>query len=187
MRYSVLLLSSVGMACASSGSNPPPPPVTTTQQVRVGSGMGDGLSFNISGNTSTIEGSLPYAIDRVWSTLPAVYDSLGIPVSSSDPASRTLANTGMRIRRRLKNTPLTRYFDCGNTQGGPSAETYELTVAVTTRLSSASPSTTTVATMIEASGRPVSFSGDPVNCVSKTNLERAIFEGVKARLAQPSP
>jgi uncharacterized Zn-binding protein involved in type VI secretion len=40
---------------------------------------------------------------------------------------------------------------------------------------------TTVSTTIQATGRPVSFAGDPVRCTSTGTLEARIVEALKAR------
>jgi hypothetical protein len=110
-----------------------------------------------------------------WKKLSTVYDSIGIPVTSSDPGQGVLGNDNFKIRRRLKDVPLTRYLDCGSTQGGPSAETYDIIMIVKTYLQP-SAGGTMATTFLQASGRPVSLSGNFVNCASTGRLEARIGE-----------
>jgi hypothetical protein len=75
----------------------------------------------------------------VWVALKTTYDSLAIPISTIDPATHTMGNTTMRVRRRLGNIAMSKYINCGNTQGGPSADTYEIVLSVVTRAEAAEP------------------------------------------------
>jgi hypothetical protein len=119
--------------------------------------------------------------EAVWSVLPAAYESLGIPLSVSDPATRTLGNTGFNVRRRLGSVPLVRYIDCGSTQGGPSAETYDVRLVINSVVRPGE-GATTVATTVEAMGKPVAFSGEYIRCSSTGVLEARVADAIKARL-----
>ncbi|MGH7712462.1 MAG: hypothetical protein ACREOG_14325 [Gemmatimonadaceae bacterium] len=177
MRASSLLFLASIFACASSGAVSEQP---VTPQTR-GAGLGDGRTMTTT--TSSISGELPFPVERVWAILPSVYDSLGVPATDVNASTRIVGNSGLKVRRRLGALPLSRILDCGTTQGGPSAETYEIVMTIRTRLQPAGASATTLATEIEASGRPVSFAGNDVRCMSKTTLEKRIFETVKQRLS----
>jgi hypothetical protein len=122
-------------------------------------------------------------IDQVWRVLPAVYESLEIPVDQMDTATRVIGNQSLKARRRLGGAPLTRFFDCGRTQGGANAETYELHLSILTRVTQDALEVTTVSTAIQATGRPISFAGDPVRCTSTGALESRIIEALKALAA----
>ena len=113
--------------------------------------------------------------DRVFQSLAAAYDSVGIPVTISSPAQGLIGNDGYKLRRRLKDTPLTRYLDCGSTQGGPSAETYEVMMIVRTQLQRKN-DRVHATTLLDASARPVSLSGNWVKCGSTGRLEALIGE-----------
>jgi hypothetical protein len=125
--------------------------------------------------------TIAYPVDQVWRVLPGVLDSLGIPVSLSDPAKHLIGNDGLNLRRRLGNTTLDRFIDCGNTQGSPSANSYEVHLAVRTTVSP-DPAGSVLSTTVVAMGRPVSFSGDYVRCSSTGALESRIADGARARL-----
>ena len=163
--------------CASSGttgsSNVPDgsPVAPTTRIVGVQSSMD--LRTNPSLSRGVVVVDAPLA--EVWRALVAAYDSVGIPVTISMPAQGLIGNDGYKLRRRLKDVPLTRYLDCGSTQGGPSAETYEVLLMVRTQLRQ-TPDGVTATTLLDASARPVAISGDYVKCGSTGRLEARIGE-----------
>lgn len=114
-------------------------------------------------------------IDRVWRALPAVYDSLGIPVDRLEHDKHIIGNPGFELRRRLGGVPLRRYLDCGDAQGGPSADTYEVTLSVLTELQPTETGTS-AATVVQATARPVTFAGERTACKSTGRLERRVAE-----------
>lgn len=163
-------------ACASSGPavGAAPPP----QTVRVTS-----TSISSVSSTTANIGSLPYSMDRIWAELPAVFDVLGIPLNTLDVPNRTIGNNGFKVRRRLKDVPLSRYIECGSMQGEPSADTYEVYLSVITRLDpEGKGATTTVTTTVDAQARPVALAGQYTSCASKGNLEQTILDRVRMRL-----
>lgn len=180
MRSSTLLFLAGVFACASSGSVSEQP--VTPQTTRV-VGSAGALSVTTTTTSSSISGELPFPIERVWAILPSVYDSLGVAPDEVNASTYVVGKSGLKVRRRLGALPLVRILDCGTAQGGPSAETYEIVMTIRTRLRPASAGATTLATELEASGKPVSFAGDNVRCMSKRTLEQQIFDTVKRRLS----
>jgi hypothetical protein len=168
-------------ACASSGgagSGSPGPEQTVhiagmnnSRGLRVNTGATDGPRIEV------VLGS----IDRVWAALPAVYDSLQIPVTDRDEGEHRIGNQGLRARGRLGGVPLTRYFNCGNSQGGPNAETYQLHISVLTFAKAQGSATTVMATTLQATARPVTLSGEAVQCSSTGALENRILAMVRER------
>lgn len=168
----LLLGASTFAAC---GPRPQATPSTTTsiQTSRVSSAGGTTTLTTLAELRRGIA-RIPAPVDVVWRALRTSYDSLGIPVTRVDVSERVVANDGVKLRRRLGKVPLTRYLDCGSAQAGPNAETYEVHLAVTTRLQPDSAGGTTATTMLQASARPVLFAGDHVACGSTGELERSI-------------
>jgi hypothetical protein len=123
---------------------------------------------------------VPASIDRIWAVLPAVYDSLQIPVTDRDETEHRIGNQGLRVRGRLGGVPLTRYFNCGSSQGGPNAETYQLHISVLTFARAQGPATA-MATTLQATARPVTLSGEAVQCSSTGALENRIVAMVRER------
>src|SRR5687767_12543916 len=122
MRYSPLLftLSIAALAgCASSGTPDVSEGPTATQSTRI-IGVQSQTEMRTTSTVARGVVIVHNSLANTWSALQAAYDSVGIPVTTSNPGEGVLGNDGFKVRRRLKNVPLLRYLDCGNTQGGPS-------------------------------------------------------------------
>jgi hypothetical protein len=132
-----------------------------------------------------VRNTLNVPIDAVWRVLPAVFDSLAIPANTLDPAIHVFGNSGFRLTKRLGKTPLGQFIDCGQTQGFPSAETYEVDLAVMTQLHPGPEAgTTTLAASVDASARPQTYRAEFTRCTSKGELEKRIAERIRAEVAR---
>jgi hypothetical protein len=138
----------------------------------------------MTSNTVARVDTLWSGFDRTWKFMPAVFATLEIPIESYNSESGVIGNSGLKLYRRLGKIPLTRALDCGQTQIGPNADSYEVVLSVLTKVQRArgDTSNTTVATTIEAAARPIQFRGDPVRCSSKGLLEARIVEVLKVHL-----
>ena len=123
-----------------------------------------------------------FPIDRVWGALKIVYDSLGIPRDNLDDGLHVIGHSGVKAHRKLGIIPLLRIIDCGSTQGTPSADTYDIQIAVLTHLTPGAGGVTNVTTQVEAAGRPMAFAGEYVRCSTKGVLEATLVDAVRARL-----
>lgn len=179
MRAAVILSMIMYSGCASSHTAAGRP--TTDERVRI-VGSGGSIQLSILPTVAARVDTVLSPLDQVWRVLPAVYDSLAIPVASLDAANHVIGNPGMMVRRRLGNVPLTRYLECGSAQGAPSAETYEIRLSVLTRAYAGADGSTTVTTTIEATGRPVTFAGEYARCSSTGALESRLVSTLKAQL-----
>jgi hypothetical protein len=167
-------------ACASGGGVGGGAPASQTLGVFSPSGT---ITMNVPGNDQSHSQSIPFSVDRVWSALPVIYDSLGISVQRLDPTRHTIGNDGFAVRRRLKSTPLSRFLDCGSSQLGPNADDYDVRLAVVTEVHSVEGGTA-VTTSVVASAKPANYAQDPSACSSRGLLEQRIIDGVRARLAR---
>lgn len=126
---------------------------------------------------------MPFGVASVWVALRAAYDSLSLPVGSVDEASHTLGTPArVRVVRRLGKIPLSKFLNCGDTQGRPAADSYEVQLTVQTTLQPVNSATTTVLTTVVAEARPITFSGEYARCTSTGALETALTETVKSQL-----
>jgi hypothetical protein len=126
--------------------------------------------------------TLPVTPDQVWKLLPGVLDTLGIPVGTLEPASRTIGNSGLKIRGRLRGVPLSRYIDCGNsTQIGPNADSYDVNLVFLAEVRPAQGGST-VRVTLQAVAKPVNFAQDYSQCSTKGMLESRFFDILSARL-----
>jgi len=182
MRLGLLLSLAVLTACASSASSTSQS-TRQTVQVSDGSSGAVGSLLNVNTHTDANNTTVQYSLDKVWAALPVAFDSLAIPVTDFDAKAYTIGNTGFKVRRRLGRTQLTRYLECGQTQIGPNAESYEITLAVMTKvMPGAGTTATNLSTTVEATGRPLAYAGATVRCTSKGTLEEALMNILKWQL-----
>jgi hypothetical protein len=179
MRPIGILSLGVFAACASSQ---PATRAGATESVHI-SGTGARVSSTrIAPSVTTSSVSLSFPLDSVWRALPATYESLGIAISDFDEKTHVIGNSGLKIRRRLGTTALSRYLDCGNTQMGPSADDYQINLSVLTQLSPGDSGRTVLTTNVDATAQGLQFAQQAVRCTSKGTIEARIVELVKGRL-----
>ena len=173
-----LLLASI-TACASnqqvSGSE--------SQAVRVTAPGGGELRLRANDQVNLV--IVSDTLTRVWSVLPAAYDSLGLTPDPTllDPKLRVIGTGSVKLRRKLGDAPLSRYIDCGNsTQIGPSADSYDIMLTVKTQLLPQPGGATGVSTIVEAAGKPMNFAQGYSSCGTTGKLEKAIGDVVRAKL-----
>jgi len=115
--------------------------------------------------------------------LPAVFDSIGIPVAMLDQTGRRLGNEAFKVRGRLKGVSLSRYIDCGNsTQVGPNADSYEVVLTMIAEVHPADAGASSLRHTFSALARPVNFSQDYSACLSKSVLETRFMTLLTAAL-----
>jgi hypothetical protein len=160
-------------ACASaSGAPSTTHPVVETARVTSGSQIG--MDMMATNTTHSVTVSAPLAV--VWSLLPAVFDSVGITVATSDPTTHEIGNRGFAVGRQIGGVMTSRFFDCGSNGGASSAFSYDLFVNIITVATPTTSAMTSVATQIDVRGRPVSTSGAWLQCASTGALEQKIAE-----------
>jgi hypothetical protein len=184
MRFvSLAILASVALgACASGGSGGAPVGSPSTQTIAV-VGPSGGAKISTPGEISSNTQTLPFSVDQVWRALPATFDTLGIPVQALDNVKHTIGNSGFAIRRRLKNVPLSRYIDCGNSQLGPSADDYDVRLTVLTDVK-ATDGGAVVTTSVQAVARPMNYAQEYSSCNTRGSLEQRIIDVLRGRLAR---
>lgn len=163
-----------GCASASGGSASP-----DRETVRV-TGAGN---LHMAAIDQTTDARVSFPVGKVWHALPAAFEKLGIPITQAEDATHTIANGGLKIRRVLGDAPLSRYIDCGTTQIGENADSYEVYLTITTRVDEEPASGLSILhTTFEAMARPIAFSREYSRCSSKGVLEKKLVEAVQAQL-----
>jgi hypothetical protein len=168
------------VACATA--NAPAGSPAATETIRVGGGAGGTMTAEIHPTVNAIGGAVPFTMDRTWAAVRTAYDSLALPVATFDPATHTIASPTLRLRRRLGEISLSKYINCGNTQGGQSADSYDIQLAIQTVLQVVDAGTTRVLSTVTAEGRPITLAGEYTHCTSTGNLERRVTELVNSQL-----
>jgi hypothetical protein len=163
-----------GCASASGGTASP-----DSETMRV-TGAGN---LHMAAMDQTTDAKISFPIGKVWHALPAAFEKLGLPITQADDATHTIANGGLKIRRVLGDAPLSRYIDCGTTQIGENADSYEVYLTVTAKVDEEATSGLSIMhTTFEAMARPIAFSRDYSRCNSKGVLEKKLVEAVQAQL-----
>ncbi|MDA1082575.1 MAG: hypothetical protein O2973_13070 [Gemmatimonadetes bacterium] len=165
-------------ACASGGtsaggSSP------ATQTFGIAGSASDRLT--ISPSTGPNINTVAFAPDMIWRILPAAFDSVSVPVTHVDPASKTIGNSGFKTRLRLGKTPLSRFIECGTTQIGPNADSYDVYMTLLVQVVPDGTGSRLVTTF-EASARPISFSQSYSRCSSRGTLESRLLAAITAQL-----
>jgi len=182
MRGITLLSLAALTACASGSSSTGAEP--QTMRIVGSGGLGSGSVGMRSASSTASVSKVAFPLDRAWRALPAVYDSLKIPPTTLDPKTHHFGNEGMKIRQRLGGVQLSKYIDCGQAQIGPSADSYDVFLNVTTTLSASSGAETAISTIVEAAARPLNFGQDYSRCTSKGTIENALSAIVTAKLME---
>lgn len=151
-------------ACATASG-----PVATREvsTVRV-QGVG---AFDIRRDDQSTSTTVAFPLEQVWRAMPAVFDSLEVPVGRVDPVEHVFGNEGVRIRKRIGGEAISKYFDCGTTQIGPNADSYDVMLILLTTLRPGPANTTIITITAEASARPVARSQPYAGCSSRATLD----------------
>lgn len=179
MRVPPLLILLASIACASGAA--PSGSGTSQETVRI---MGAGnTNLTLTSNAGAQVTKIEAPPEKVWIAMPAAFAKLGIPITDVDTVHQRIGNSGLKIRRQLGSTPLSRFIECGSTQIGDNADSYDvfLTVSSTVRRD---PDTglATLETLFESQAKPVAFSREYARCSTKGVLEQRIVEAVRAQL-----
>jgi hypothetical protein len=170
--FPLALLLACGPATVASGGR-------AQETVRV-AGAG---SFKTTSNATAHVDRLPFALGRVWKALPAAFEAVGVPITAIDTTNHVLSNGGLKVRRQLGSAPLGRLIDCGSTQIGENADTYDIYLTLQVQLESdEATGDTKLMTLLESMGKPVAFSGDYSRCSTRGVLEARLRDAVKAQI-----
>lgn len=173
------VLAVLGGCGGSPASSTTPTPRTET----IYTGGGGKLTVNPDngGMTKVIDAPL----EKLWRFLPTAYDSLSIPLSLIDPKKHVMGNDGFKLRQTLGRKRLSTYIECGTTQVGPNADSYEVHLTVLTNLEADGPTRTKLTTTLTAAAKPMQFAQDYSRCSSKSGIETRIAEIMTAAAARP--
>ncbi len=168
-------------ACGAPQTNPTPEPDHATEMIRVpvGTTTATAAQIDMVKPTAVI---IAKPLNVVWLQMAGVYDSLGLPLNTIDPAAHTIGNGNLQARRRLGTTPLHDYLNCGITQGASNTDSYDVRMSVISKLTADPSGGTSILTTVQAMGRPLSTSGDYLRCSSTGTLEIRIGEAVRSRV-----
>lgn len=176
----IAILALVVVAACGTKSNAGPT-VTRPESVRIVGGTGGTTSIATVQTDAPNVATLKLPVADVWAALPTIFESMAVPIEHLDHQSRIIGNQSFRVRRKLGAVPLSRYIDCGTTQGGPSAETYEVHLTVLAQATGTEdPAFSRITTTVQALARPINFTGDLIRCSTTGALESRLVTALKA-------
>ncbi|MBI3790838.1 MAG: hypothetical protein HY275_08165 [Gemmatimonadetes bacterium] len=182
----LILLAVAGCASAgSSGSSRPEGEAIVVQNTQniIQTGGANNIAIG-SGMTSIIQAATTHinlTADKVFGALSTTYESLSIPVTTMVTKDRMLGNLEFKARARLGSLPMRRLVDCGMQLGEPNADSYQIILSVSSEVKDNGDGSSTLATVVQATGRPVQFSGADVRCTTLGELEKRIATIVQAK------
>ena len=178
MRAAYLLSLAALSACASSTVNTGSREAET---VRIAGSQGGQLRVTSSAQAHVTRIAFP--MGKVWHALPAAFENLQIPITAVDTGTHTISNGGLKIRRVLGSAPLSRFIDCGSTQIGENADSYDIYLTVVSQVEE-DPATglAILHTFFESMARPIAFSREYSRCASRGELERRLAAAVMDQL-----
>jgi hypothetical protein len=120
--------------------------------------------------------------ERLWLHLPGVYDELGLTGGGAvTGAQHTFTRRNLRVVRGLPDLPLNRMVNCGTSLHGDAR--YEVSLTVTTVLRADGEDRSRVVTTVDAEGRQIGSSNNPVHCASTGAIESRIVQRLQHRIA----
>lgn len=122
--------------------------------------------------------------EEAWAELPAVYESLGLPLAFVDAERWELGNGGWSLPERLDGERPSHWLDCGRgIAATPNADAYDVVMSIRSGIT-ATASGSAVETALTGSAGPRDASGGVVACSSRGTLEERIGELLHERLAK---
>ncbi|MFI5228189.1 MAG: hypothetical protein ACHQWU_03915 [Gemmatimonadales bacterium] len=165
-------------ACAAPKVGPSPDGARQTMRIDTPTGE---IDLNLASGSDATAAKIAAPLERVWALLPGVYDSLGIPIGSVNSARHLIGHSALKIHQRLGGAYLSTYIDCGRSQIGESADSYDVVLTVYTQVDSAAGGAQVV-TSVDAVARPATYSQGYSRCSTKYVLEAMVVQLLKARL-----
>ena len=148
-------------------------PLTDVSTVNVGGFLSQQLTTDLE----FVSKEVPVESTLIWGVLPGVYQQLGIPVTNSDPQKMQVGNAGFEVQR-VDGSRMNHFLDCGTSRGGPLANSYQVTLTVTTKLTKLGEDRTEVSSLVSGTAVNRSTAGYSVSCKSRETLEELIADRV---------
>ncbi len=175
--FTTLLLLAVS-ACASSGTKPETDLSRPTEHIIATDNQGP-IRSSVSPN-ARVTINVPPA--RVLAVIKSVYDELGIPSATVDPASGQISAPRFFKTRTLGKANLSQYFDCGNSLNGNIADTYRIYITVISAVRSDGKGGSDLETAVTGEAADMGGASSGRNaCGTTGRLEERIQVGVREK------
>jgi hypothetical protein len=177
-RFAPAALLLVGSACASGASGERVVDTDVTLRGAIaGDAARDQIRLTSASGASIV--AIEAGVDRVWSVLPSVYQELGLPISTTDPAQKVILTLNQRIAR-IDGKRLSTFFRCAGAYGN-SADNGNTTVTVRTQVQAATAgSVVRIEVQAQSNETGATTAG---SCGTMGALERLVASRVQERAA----
>jgi hypothetical protein len=177
----VWILSAISsVACASGGSSP-----GTLQSPSERVVARDNEAVIRTAVAPNAKATIPAEPARVFASLKAVFEELGIPVATVDAAVSQVGNTNFWRMRKLGNERISPYLSCGNSVTGVIADDYRIYMSVTSQVRPDGKGGAELETAFTAFARNIDGSAsERIACGTTGQLEERIRQGVLRALGQ---
>lgn len=179
-RFRVLIL----LAGTASCSSAPGPDVSLPSQRTVAVDDSKVYRTTVAANAKS---PVPAAPSRTFEAVKAVYEELGIPAGTHDPATGRFGNVDFYKSRRLANEPMSSFLNCGESFTGSVANNYRIYMSLLSMVRPDGKGGSELETAFSAQAQNMEgSSGDRISCGSTGKIEERIRRGVLLKVGVPS-
>ena len=149
--------------------------------------------INIAGTTIAMrpsedgfqEATLTAPPAALYAVLTQAFEDVGLKVKEIDQNARQAGTGPFRAQFRIGKQRMSTFVDCGlDGMGLRQADSYALSMRVTSQIVPEGSSRATIRTLVQATGRPAANSGLEIHCPSLGTLEQKLAQAVAARANQ---
>jgi len=174
----LLVFVAAAAACASSGS--PGPNVSAPSQRTVA--VDDRQVYRTSVPVNS-KAAIPAPPSRVFDALKSVYEDLGVPPGTHDPATGRIGNTDFWKSRQFANEPMSTFLSCGESLTGPVANNYRIYMSLVSMVHPDGKGASEVETAFSAQAQNMEgTSGDRIACGTTGKLEERIRKALLLKI-----
>jgi hypothetical protein len=181
-RPCLALLAAATAACASSGGSPS---VALPTERTVAVDDNNVYRTTVLPNAKV---PVPAAPNRVFEAVKAVYEELGVPPGTNDPATGRFGNVDFWKQRRFGNEALSTYLHCGDSFTGPVANSYRVYISLISIVRPDGKGGSEVETAFTAQAQNMEGSaGDRIACGTSGRLEERMRRSILLKIGTPAP
>jgi hypothetical protein len=174
------LLVFVASAAACSSTPSPDVGIPTERTVAV-----DDRSIYRTTVLPNAKAPVPAPPSRVFEATKKVYEELGIPAGTYDPATGRIGNTDFWKQRRLGNEALSSFLNCGDSFTGPVANSYRVYISLVSMVRPDGKGGSELETAFSAQAQNMEgTSADRIACGSTGRLEERIRKTVLLKVGE---
>lgn len=185
-------IGSIGIAvlagCAGANAGRMQSPAVQNVAVSSTAGSGSTTTYSYTVDPVYLRDAAPQDIaaprDRLWQALPDIYKRMGLKLVEFDTATHIIGGERIRSHGNLGDVSLQSALDCGDQEGVPNVNRFDVQVSVRSEVLPAGPANSTVRTLVVASARP-----DPGSnwspCTATQAVPNAIADALRQAVKQP--